>query len=226
MNDLLLEMHGVTKSFLGPKERIAVLRGVELSLFAGESLSIRGESGSGKTTLLNVLTQLERLDQGRIVWEGELVEKKSNAWLAKNRGRLMGLVFQGYYLIPELGALDNVLMARRLQGVVREVDRRRARDLMERVGLAKRFDHLPSQLSGGESQRIAIARALMNSPRVVIADEPTGNLDEETGDAIMAMLLELCDEEQMGLILVTHNPRFAAKTSKKGFLTKGKLEIV
>jgi lipoprotein-releasing system ATP-binding protein len=223
---VVLEAKGIKKSFSTPhREKIHVIDDVDLILRSGESLSIRGESGAGKTTLLNLITMLERPDKGEVFWDGKAVSHKKNSHLAKHRGIFFGLVFQSHYLIPELNAIENVLMARRLIGPVEAADKKRAKDLLIEVGLKKRINHLSTQLSGGEAQRVSIARALMNEPRVIVADEPTGNLDEKTGLEVMHLLLNLCGGINTSLILVTHNPEFAEKTQRQGFLTLGKFEI-
>lgn len=222
---IIIEARSVKKDFQGPGGSVHVLDGIDLMVKEGESVSIRGESGAGKTTFLNIITLLERCDEGDIFWEGKAITRKGNGFLAKERGKLFGLVFQSHYLIPELNALENVLMVKRLQGVIDSEDVARAKDLLKIVGLDKRVRHLPSQLSGGESQRVAIARALMNKPRIIVADEPTGNLDEKTGEGVMKLLLDLCREETVSLILVTHNPEFAKRTQKQGVLHLGKLLI-
>ena len=224
--EVVLEARGIQKSFATPhREKIHVINDVDLALKSGESLSIRGESGAGKTTLLNLITMLERPDKGEILWEGRAVSQKSNSQLAMLRGAFFGLVFQSHYLIPELSAIENVLMARRLIGAIEPEDKKRAKDLLIEVGLKHRINHLSTKLSGGEAQRVSIARALMNRPRVIVADEPTGNLDEKTGLDVMNLLLNLCGGMKTSLILVTHNPEFAEKTERQGFLTLGKFEI-
>ena len=193
-SEVVLEAKGIKKSFSTPhREKIHVIDDVDLILRAGESLSIRGESGAGKTTLLNLITMLEKPDKGEIFWEGIAVSKKKNSHLAEHRGSFFGLVFQSHYLIPELNAIENVLMARRLIGPVEAEDKKRARELLTEVGLKHRINHLSTELSGGEAQRVSIARALMNGPRVIVADEPTGNLDEKTGLEVMNLLLSFCE---------------------------------
>jgi len=213
----ILEASGLQKSFLSGERNLKVLRGVNLAVAAGESVSIRGESGSGKSTLLHLLAGLDRSDAGELQWAGETKID------AGRRGRFLGMVFQAFYLIPELTAFDNVLMAARMIGRVGGSERDRARELLARVGLAERVDHVPAKLSGGERQRVAVARALMNQPRLLLADEPTGNLDEKTGDAIIALLLELCRESRTALVLVTHNPIHAAKTDRSLLMHDGML---
>lgn len=223
---IVLEAKGIKKSFSTPhREKIHVINEVDLTLRAGESLSIRGESGAGKTTLLNLITMLEKPDKGEVFWEGQAISKKRNSYLARYRGVFFGLVFQSHYLIPELNAIENVLMAARLIGPIGSDDKKRAKDLLIEVGLKHRINHLSTQLSGGEAQRVSIARALMNAPKVIVADEPTGNLDEKTGLEVMNLLLNLCEVVNTSLILVTHNPEFAERTQHQGFLTLGKFEI-
>ena len=242
-NSPILQASGLHKSYLSGERRIEVLRGVDLAVSAGESVSIRGESGSGKSTLLNLLSGLDAPDAGELRWEGAATLDPVR------RGRLLGLVFQAFYLIPELTALDNVLMADRIAGnpgrassdrrllermmpwvwrlaatLLRPDDSKiktRALDLLKRVGLEDRATHIPSQLSGGERQRVAIARALMNRPKLILADEPTGNLDEGSGDAIIDLLLSLCREEGCALVLVTHNAAHAARCARRLFLREG-----
>ena len=216
MSDAILNARGLVKTFLSGDRRIEVLRGVNLEVAPGESISIRGESGSGKSTLLHLLAGLDAPDAGTLAWEG------SPDTGAKRRAAFLGIVFQSFYLIPELDALQNVLMARRIIGAIGPAERTRAKELPARVGLAERMDHLPTQLSGGERQRVAVARALMNSPRLILADEPTGNLDEHTGAAVIELLLGLCRETGTTLVLVTHNAAHAAKCARQLVLREGR----
>ncbi len=211
----LLSARGLRKSFLSGERRLEVLRGVDLAVAAGESVSIRGESGSGKSTLLTLLSGLDAPDAGELAWEGD------SRLAPERRGRLIGLVFQAFYLVPELDALENVLLAARLLGKVGEAERGRARELLRRVGLAERATHVPTKLSGGERQRVAIARALMNRPRLILADEPTGNLDERSGESVMDLLLALCAEEGCALVLVTHNAAHAQRCARRLMLHDG-----
>lgn len=216
MNNVVLTASGLTKSYLSGDRRIEVLRAVDLTVAAGESVSIRGESGSGKSTLLNLLSGLDAPDGGTIRW-------KEAAPALERRALFLGMVFQAFYLIPELDALQNVLMAARMVRRPGAAERARATELLARVGLAERAHHLPAQLSGGERQRVAVARALMNSPKLLLADEPTGNLDEHTGDTVIELLLTLCRETGTALVLVTHNVAHAAKTNRSLFLHDGVL---
>jgi predicted ABC-type transport system involved in lysophospholipase L1 biosynthesis ATPase subunit len=212
----VLAASGIRKSYRSGDRQIEVLRAVDLSINAGESVSIRGESGSGKSTLLNLLAGLDAPDAGSLAWAGAPAK-------ANRRAVFLGMVFQSFYLIPEIDALANVLMAARMVKAPGPAERARAKDLIARVGLAERSTHLPAQLSGGERQRVAVARALMNSPKLLLADEPTGNLDEHTGDAVIDLLLGLCRETQTALVLVTHNAAYAQKTSRQLFLREGML---
>ena len=210
----ILTARGLTKSFPSGDGRIQVLRGVDLEVTAGESVSIRGESGSGKSTMLNLLAGLDAPDTGTLSWSGTPPS-------TERRATFLGIVFQSFYLIPELDALQNVIMASRILRSPGSADRMRAKDLLARVGLGERGHHLPAHLSGGERQRVAVARALMNSPQLLLADEPTGNLDEHTGDAVIELLLSLCRETKTALVLVTHNAEHAAKTQRALFLRDG-----
>ncbi|TVP75581.1 MAG: ABC transporter ATP-binding protein [Puniceicoccaceae bacterium] len=222
-NDLLIEARSIGKTFPGADAAISVLDGVDFTLRAGQSVSIRGESGSGKSTLLNVLSGLERADAGQLIWQGRDVSRYSLSRLAAARTRFMGFVFQAYYLAPELNALENVLLGARIAGRIDTAVRQRAEALLVRVGLQDRIRHNSTKLSGGERQRVAVARALINDPPLVLADEPTGNLDEATGQAVMNLLLDIAGESAKSLILVTHNPEFAARTDRQLNLHLGKL---
>jgi predicted ABC-type transport system involved in lysophospholipase L1 biosynthesis ATPase subunit len=215
MNDAILSARGVRKTFMSGDRRLEVLTGVDLDVAAGESVSIRGESGSGKSTLLQVIAGLDAPDAGTLAWAG------SPDTGAARRGKFLGIVFQSFYLIPELNARENVLMARRILGPTDAAARKRADELLAKVGLSERATHLPTQLSGGERQRVAVARALMNAPSLILADEPTGNLDERTGDAVIELLLGLCAETRTALVLVTHNAAHAKKTHRQLVLHAG-----
>jgi len=222
-NTPVLRAASLRKNYLSGDSTLEVLRGLDFTVSAGESVSIRGESGSGKSTLLNLLAGLDRPDAGELWWGSEATHKLSLSELTARRGRFLGMVFQSYYLIPEIDALANVLMAARMLKSPGTTERARAKELLARVGLAERATHLPAQLSGGERQRVAVARALMNSPKLLLADEPTGNLDEHTGDAVIDLLLSLCSETGTALVLVTHNAAYAQKTNRQLFLHDGKL---
>lgn len=218
----VLRAAGLRKTYPSGDRTLEVLTGVDFTVSAGETVSIRGESGSGKSTLLNILAGLDRPDAGELWWGREAAHQLGLGELTARRGRFLGMVFQSYYLIPELDALANVLMGARLVGRIGGAEQARATALLKRVGLEERGHHLPAHLSGGERQRVAVARALMNRPTLILADEPTGNLDEESGDSIIDLLLGVCAEEEAALVLVTHNPAHAKKTLRQLNLHQGR----
>jgi lipoprotein-releasing system ATP-binding protein len=220
-----LEAKGLAKAFPYGEEVLEILTEVDLGVVAGKSVSIRGESGCGKTTLLNLLARLDSADVGELYWNGEFHDPKlpPGPRDAARRASLVGVVYQAYYLIPEMNVLENVLLAARLAGSIGKDAKQRARELLDRVGVSNRERQLPQKLSGGERQRVAIARALLNRPKVILADEPTGNLDERSAGDVMELLLEACREEDAGLVLVTHNPVFAKATDEALHLVKGVL---
>jgi predicted ABC-type transport system involved in lysophospholipase L1 biosynthesis ATPase subunit len=192
---------------IGPR-RIEVLRGVSLEVRHGESIFLCGASGAGKTTLLYTLAGLERPESGEVEFEGQKLYRRGESTLAQLRNQKMGFVFQGYFLLPELTALENVM----LPGMIgRRAARGACAKSLEAVGLGDRLNHLPPELSGGEQQRVAIARALTNDPDIIFADEPTGNLDSKTGDAIMDLLLGLAQERNKTLVVVTHDNNLAQR---------------
>ncbi len=220
MPDVVLQARGLAKAFAAPAGPLPVLTDVSLEIFAGDSVSIRGSSGSGKTTLLQLLGGLDQPDSGkvRILAPGAgLVAPRSSL------GRGVGFVFQNYQLMPELTALENVALAASIAGVPSVYATAEARSLLTQVGLGARLEHLPSKLSGGECQRVAIARALVNRPSVILADEPTGNLDERTGAEIMDLLLGVVAERGAALILVTHSREFAERATRRFVLSGGVL---
>lgn len=217
MNEVkILSALEIRKAFKSPDGgKTEVLKGASLDVFAGESVSISGESGAGKTTFLNILAGLESADSGEVFWRGERVDNLPNSRQSRKRAEFMGFVFQNCCLVPELDARENVEFAARIAGKYKRGEsRERAESLLEYVGLSHRICYLPSRLSGGERQRVAIARALMNSPALILADEPTGNLDERTGESVMELLLGLCGRGKTSLLLITHNPDFAKRTSR------------
>jgi len=222
----VLSAQKITKSFTTPAGTIEVLKGVDLAVEAGEFVSVRGESGAGKTTLLQILGGLETPDSGELFWNEERITRRGNAFLAAARTKLIGYVFQFFHLVPELTALENVLLAARIAGTPAKLARERAENLLARAGLGERLSHLPAKLSGGECQRVAIARALINRPPLLLADEPTGNLDERTGESVMQLLADICRENETALLLVTHNLDFAARAARQLVLRRGLLEEI
>ena len=223
MNNPLLEARKVDKAYRSGDRSIAILAGADLVVRSGESVSICGASGSGKSTLLNLLAGLDQPDSGEIIWDGAPIASSGATGPSVRRRAFLGMVFQSFHLVPELNVLENLLLAARIAGGSRPLARDRALALLRKVGLGDRSDHLPNQLSGGECQRVAIARALMNSPRVVLADEPTGNLDEKTGSGVIELILGLCAENGTAVVLVTHNMLHAANTGRKLILHGGQL---
>ncbi len=224
--NVVLKASKLSKSFsvLGTSD-LKVLDEVNLTLKQSSSLSIRGDSGCGKTTLLNLLARLEPADGGTIFWGDREIAAASQtrAMEASWRAKHIGVVYQSYYLIPELTVMENVLMSVRLSGLPITEYEGRARELLEQMGVVNKSMQIPAKLSGGERQRVAIVRALVNRPQVILADEPTGNLDERTGAEVMDLLLSSCTKEKTSLILVTHNPTFARATNETSTLTDGKL---
>ncbi|MBN1269560.1 MAG: ABC transporter ATP-binding protein [Kiritimatiellae bacterium] len=224
---LILEARGLAKSYTMGHNVIRVLRDVSVSVQTGETVSIMGASGAGKTTLLNVLGGLDSPSGGQVVFKGKDVYGMTARGRCEMRARQVGFVFQSYYLLPELDVLENVMLpAWTLRGALRSMaeTRRRALDLLARVGLGERAAHRPAELSGGEQQRAALARALMNEPEVVLADEPTGNLDSATGEQVLHYLFELVKEKGHTLLMVTHNEAVAARCGRVLHLRDGCLE--
>lgn len=224
MNMPVLEARDLCKTYRSGGQSLPILTGADLVVSAGESVSVRGESGSGKSTLLHLLAGLDRPDAGTISWQGTPVPTtRGAAGPALLRRTFLGMIFQSFHLVPELNVLENLLLAARIAGMSRPLARARARGLLRKVGLDDRRDHLPGQLSGGESQRVAVARALMNSPCLVLADEPTGNLDEKSGNGVIDLILGLCAENAAAVVLVTHNPTHASRTMRQLTLSGGRL---
>jgi putative ABC transport system ATP-binding protein/lipoprotein-releasing system ATP-binding protein len=203
-----LSARGLQRSFLIGGNRIQVLRGIDLDLAPGESVFLCGASGAGKTTLLYTIAGLETPEAGTVEFEGRSLYGLSGNALARLRNERMGFVFQSYFLLPELTALENVLLPSMIGGKNTES---RAKELLDRVGLKDRMDHLPAELSGGEQQRVAIARSLVNDPSILFADEPTGNLDSKNGEIIIALLLDLAKADGRTLAVVTHDDRLASR---------------
>ncbi len=224
MSNFILKCDNISKSFKSPNASvIEVLKGISFEMYASESLSLRGESGAGKSTFLNVVSALENVDSGEIFWNGERIDKLSNAKQIKLRSKFMSFVFQSYCLVPELNALENVTLSARIAGVYSREYKERALYILNKVGLGDRYKHSITTLSGGEKQRVAIARALLLKPKLILADEPTGNLDEKSAENIMDMFLALCKNEGVALLLITHNPEFAKRTDRQCILKEGKL---
>lgn len=218
MSDVVLQTEGLRKSYRMGVSKLEVLRGVSMALRRGEVCALMGSSGSGKSTLLNLLGLLDRPDGGKLWMDGREVQNLGNAAASRLRAARIGFVFQQFQLLPELNALENVLMPRRLAAGGwwrrRNAERNTARLALQRVGLAERLTHKPAQLSGGEQQRVAIARALVSRPRVLLADEPTGNLDRKTSDEVLELLLRLGREEGAAVLLATHDASVAERCDR------------
>ena len=224
MNDSsrpLLEACDVSKSVRGPEGRLDILSGIDLQIMSGESFAIVGASGSGKTTLLGLLAGLDTPDAGEITLDGHALHRLDEEARADLRRRLVGFVFQAFHLLPALTAEENVMLPLELEGS--SDARSRAREALDAVGLASRRRHYPAQLSGGEQQRVAIARAFVHRPRVLFADEPTGNLDQRTGHHVTDLLFDLNRDHHTTLVLVTHDAALAARCQRGIELDEGRL---
>ena len=228
MVDTVVELRHVYKSFnVGLPIETEVLHGIDLTLNRGEFCAVMGPSGSGKSTLLNIVGLLDRPTSGSMSISTEETTTLDDRALTRLRGHNIGFVFQYHYLMPAFTAKENVMMPMLGDtGFPNDAMARRAEQLLESVGLTKWRDSLAGEMSGGQQQRVAVARALANEPSLILADEPTGNLDEKTGDAVVELLLGLCAETKTALILVTHNAAHAAKTNRKTLLHEGKLHDV
>ena len=222
--ETLLRVEGLWKTFETGERTIEVLRGVDLVVQEGERLAILGQSGVGKSTLLHLLGALDRPTRGRIWLRGEDLFAKDAAQLARFRNEELGFVFQFHHLLPEFSALENVMMPGLLRGIAPAQMRPRAAQILEEVGLSERLQHRVGKLSGGERQRVAVARALVLGPRLVLADEPTGNLDPHTGERVADLLLELNRSRGTALIVVTHSEALAARLGRAVTLADGLLE--
>ncbi len=208
------------RAFTIGNKTIEVLRGVDLTVKRGEKLFLCGASGAGKTSLLYTLAGLERPNQGEVVINDQSLYTLPAHDQARIRNQLMGYVFQHYFLLPELTAIENVLLPAMIG---RRSAEARGKEMLDRIGLGDRLQHLPAELSGGEQQRVAIARSLINNPEIVFADEPTGNLDSKTGAGVMDALLEMVDEQEKTLIVVTHDTELAKTGDRQLVLADGKL---
>ncbi|HSH93558.1 MAG TPA: ABC transporter ATP-binding protein [Roseimicrobium sp.] len=224
IDKVILNARGLRKTYELGRRRVEVLRGVDLEVRAGEFVALRGASGAGKSTLLHLLGGLDVPDEGTVEFDGRPLPKSGESAIARFRNSRVGLIFQAYHLLPELDALENVCLPARLaRRPVDEVEKE-GLELLKRVGLADRADHRPSELSGGEQQRVAIARAMINRPDLILADEPTGNLDSKTGGAILELLQSLQTERQATLIIATHDLRLAESAPRLVQLVDGMIQ--
>jgi lipoprotein-releasing system ATP-binding protein len=225
MTMTVLEAHDVYKTYVGGDGNILhVLNGVNLSVNRGEMIAIVGASGAGKSTLMHVLGALDKPTRGYVVIGGEPVHGRDETELGELRNRTVGFVFQFHHLLREFTALENVMMPLRIGGKSEEVARSRAAELLARVGLSARMSHRPGELSGGEQQRTAVARALAMDPHIVLADEPSGNLDRANGENLHELLSEVVNDLEIGMVVVTHNRSLAARANHVLLLEGGQLK--
>jgi len=224
MNEPLLSARAVTKSYAMGKRTLEVLRRVSLDVARGEFLALRGASGAGKSTLLHLFGGLDSPNAGEIWFGGNNLATLPESAATVLRNRKIGFIFQAYHLLPELDALENVCLPARMARMPAALAERRGRELLARVGLSERVDHKPYELSGGEQQRVAIARALINEPELILADEPTGNLDSRSGGEIIDLLVGLRNERNTTLIIATHDADVAARAPKVIHLVDGRIE--
>ncbi len=225
MNDLVLQATGVERVYKQGQHRVEVLRNLSLSVEAGEQIAIIGSSGCGKSTLLHVLAGLDTPDTGSVTLDGVDLYRLNPAQRGRLRNDVLGFVYQFHHLLPEFTAVENVAMPLLIGRTEAAKAKRQASELLERVGLAERLTHKPAELSGGERQRAAIARALINRPRLVLADEPTGNLDEATAASVYELMLQLNRELGTAFLIVTHDTRLAARMQKTYHLSNGGLHL-
>lgn len=222
----ILEAVGICKRFQNTKAAIEVLNKVDFTLHAGETIAVVGASGIGKSTLLHILGTLDYPDAGVLKFKGEDVFQYDDQRLAGFRNRTMGFVFQFHHLLPEFTALENTMMPALIQGMEKSGARESAEAILARVGLADRVNQKVPELSGGEQQRVALARALVLKPAILLADEPTGNLDRQNSEQVHRLLLELNNEMGMAIVVVTHNMELAACMQQQATITRGRLEYI
>ncbi len=223
MSETMLEVTGLEKRFPRAGGDVQVLCGCDLSLAECETVAIMGPSGAGKSTFLNIVGGLDSPDSGGMTYKGQPVELDAVASATRWRADVVGFVFQFHFLLPDFTARENLLMPVRARAGVRGEDRERADRLLEVMELKDRADHLPAELSGGEAQRVAVARAFMNRPRLLLADEPFGNLDRAISERLGDLLFELCRQETVAMVLVTHDPTLARRANRTLYLTDGQL---
>ncbi|HLX53869.1 MAG TPA: ABC transporter ATP-binding protein [Aquella sp.] len=225
IDSLVLICNNLHKSYVSGNTTLPILQGINLEVGLGETISVVGSSGSGKSTLLHVLAGLDKATSGEIIIDGQVLNGLSDDKVCTIRNGKLGFIYQFHHLLPEFTAYENVLMPLLIHGNISEAGKDFAKHLLDRLGLAKRFLHYPSQLSGGERQRVAIARAVVNNPKLIFADEPTGNLDNHTGSQVLEIFFALQKELQTSLIIVTHDPVVAALTRTSYRLKDGLLHL-
>jgi lipoprotein-releasing system ATP-binding protein len=221
----LLSVRDLRKTFTEGGSEIQVLQGINLDLAEGERLAVVGESGVGKSTFLHLIGALDRPSSGEILFRGKMLPLDDEAALCEFRNREIGFIFQFHYLLPDFSALENVMLPALIQGMERAQAKKRAERLLEMVGLKHRMSHRPGKLSGGEQQRVAVARSVILQPKLVLADEPTGSLDLRIGEEVQDLLFELNEQQGIALIIATHNREFARKIGRQMELKAGKVEM-
>ncbi|MEN3973866.1 ABC transporter ATP-binding protein [Emcibacter sp. SYSU 3D8] len=224
MSDTALKLVDLRKGFDAGQGRLEVLRGATIEVARGEVIALLGPSGAGKSTLLHIAGLLEAADSGEIILAGKSCARLSDFERTAIRRETVGFVYQFHNLLPEFSAADNVALPQMVAGKSQSAARARAKELLSRLGLGQRLEHYPSQLSGGEQQRVAICRALANKPKILFADEPTGNLDEATADAVFAELLRVAREDGVGALIATHNGALADRMDRRILLHNGMIE--
>jgi lipoprotein-releasing system ATP-binding protein len=224
MSSLLLEVVDLCKSFRTGDRTVDVLSGISLQIREGETIALLGASGAGKSTLMHIMGALDRPTSGTVRYCGEDLFRKSEGQLATFRNSAIGFVFQFHHLLPEFSALENVMMPALINGISRKDAMSRAVALLDEVGLRERVSHKPGELSGGEQQRVAVARALVMGPKLLLADEPTGNLDMKTSESIHQLFTELHENRGLTVLVVTHNEKLAARTGRQIRLQDGKIQ--
>jgi lipoprotein-releasing system ATP-binding protein len=222
---VIIKTTGLTKEYQVSKtETLKVLKGIETEIYEGEVVTIVGPSGAGKSTLLHIIGTLDKPTAGNVIFDGEDVFKLGSNDLARFRNTRIGFVFQFHHLLPEFSALENVCIAAMISGKSLKSVEGKAKEILTEVGLGERLHHKPSELSGGEAQRVAIARALINSPKVILADEPTGNLDSKNSDEVLSLIFDLRKKYNRTFIIVTHNEKFAQMTDRTLKMVDGQIQ--
>ena len=221
---MILEAKNISKSFKNGKKKLSVFKDLSLVINSGDLITIMGPSGAGKSTLLNILGTLDKSDTGNVLINGKDTSLLSSTEISEVRNKQLGFVFQFHHLLPEFTAIENVLIPNQIKGEAGNLDK--GKELLAYMGLEKRFDHFPSQLSGGERLRVAVVRALMNDPKIIMADEPTGNLDKSNSDKLIKLFKRINNDFKQAIIITTHNPDVASIGNKKYNLDKSLLSLI
>jgi lipoprotein-releasing system ATP-binding protein len=220
----MLELRNIHKSFRHSGNTIRVLNGIDVIINPGDSLAVIGASGVGKSTLLHIMGTLEPPTKGTVIFEAQDISSMDEAALCRLRNREIGFIFQFHHLLPEFDALENTIMPALIGRIDQNISKKEARDILTEVGLGERLNHRVGELSGGEQQRVAIARALLMKPKLLLADEPTGNLDRVTGEEIMDLLLHMREERGLSMVIATHNQRLAERMSTVMEIVDGRIQ--